>query len=584
MKIFPRLPRQWSVALTIVILLSPMVASPQTEQSARKSVVLAALEEELSRAQRILKQKGEPAPYLISYNVTETQYNVVTASRGALQNSDGGRTRLLDVDVRVGDYQLDNTHRGGGGYGYYGGGQAIPVSIEDDPHAIKSQIWMETDRRYKSAVERLIQIKANQAIKVEEEDKSADLSRETPQTAILPTVSVSLTRAERAEWEKKTREWSALFNKFPDILESNVMLTAEAVNKYFVSTEGTTLQHGGTRSRIAISARTKAEDGMELYRYETFDAQTIDRLPNATVIVAAIEKMAQDLIALRQAPVIEPYTGPAILSGRASGVFFHEIFGHRIEGHRQKDEDGGQTFTKQVNKPILPAFISVFDDPTLPGLRLDEGIIDLNGYYQFDDEGVKTSRVTVVENGILKNFLMSRSPIKGFPNSNGHGRKSAGLRAVGRQGNLIVESSQSVSEAGLREMLIAECKKQGKPFGLIFSDISGGFTNTSRGGPQSFQVTPVMVYRVFTDGRPDELVRGVDLIGTPLVSFSKILATSDRQEVFNGVCGAESGWVPVSAVAPSILTAQIEVQKKPKSNDRLPILPPPGQEKPTEKQ
>ncbi|HWQ34715.1 MAG TPA: metallopeptidase TldD-related protein [Blastocatellia bacterium] len=577
MRTLPRLPRRLLVTLAGIILLTQAAASQQS----RKSIVLTALEDELRRAQQILKQKGEPAPYLISYNVTETQYNIVTATRGALQNSDGGKVRLLDVDVRVGDYQLDNTHRGGSGGGYYGGGAAVPVSIEDDANAIRSQIWMETDRRYKSAVERLIQIRANQAIKVEEEDKSDDLSRETPQTAILPTVSLSFTASERAEWEKKLKDWSALFNKYPDLLESNVMLTAEGVNKYFISTEGTTLQHGGTRSRIAISARTKAEDGMELYRYETFDAQTPDRLPNETVITAAIEKMAKDLIALRKAPVIEPYTGPAILSGRASGVFFHEIFGHRIEGHRQKDEDGGQTFTKQVNKPILPAFISVYDDPTLQKLRADEGEIDLNGYYQFDDEGVKTSRVTVVENGILKNFLMSRSPIKGFPNSNGHGRKSAGLRAVGRQGNLIVESSQTVSEAKLREMLIAECKKQGKPFGLIFSDISGGFTNTSRGGPQSFQVTPVMVYRVFTDGRPDELVRGVDLIGTPLVSFSKILATSDRQEVFNGVCGAESGWVPVSAVAPGILTAQIEVQKKPKSNDRLPILPPPDQEKPT---
>ena len=557
------------------------VASQQSKPAASKSVVMTALEEELKRAQQILKQKGEPAPYLIGYQLTETHYNVVSATRGALQNSDGGKLRQLDVDVRVGDYQLDNTHRVSGGGGYAGGGgQAIPVSIEDDLDAIKSAIWMETDRKYKSAVERLIQIKANQTIKVEEEDKSADLSRETPQTAILPTVSISFTAQQRAEWEKKIKEWSALLNQYPEILESSVMLSAEGVNKYHVSTEGAMLQHGNTHSRITINARTKAEDGMELYRYETFDAMTPDRLPKAEIIIAAIQKMAKDLIALRNAPMIEPYTGPAILSGRASGVFFHEIFGHRIEGHRQKDEDGGQTFTKQVNKPILPAFISVYDDPTLQRLKTAEGDVDLNGYYQFDDEGVKTQRVTVVENGLLKNFLMSRSPIKGFSNSNGHGRKSAGLRAVGRQGNLIVESSQTVSEVKLREMLIEECKKQGKPFGLIFSDISGGFTNTSRGGPQSFQVTPVMVYRVFTDGRPDELVRGVDLIGTPLVSFSKILATSNQPEVFNGVCGAESGWVPVSAVAPSILTAQIEVQKKPKSNDRLPILPPPGQEKP----
>lgn len=552
-----------------------------TQQSARKSVVLTALQDEMQRAQQTLKEKGEPAPYLIAYSVTDTQFNVISASRGALQNSDGGRSRLLDVDVRVGDYKLDNTHRGSGPGAFGMGGSAVPLPIDDDLDAIKSAIWMDTDRKYKGAVERLIQIRANQAIKVEEEDKSDDLSRETPQTAILPTVSLTLTEQQRGEWEKKLKAWSALFNQYPDILEANVMLTAEGSNRFFVSTEGTTLQHGSTRCRIAVNARTKAEDGMDLFRYETFDAHTLERLPKDGVIVAAIEKMAKDLIALRNAPVIEPYTGPAVLSGRASGVFFHEIFGHRIEGHRQKDETSGQTFAKQVGQQILPTFISVYDDPTLSRLKSDDGNIDLNGYYQFDDEGVKAQRVPVVENGVLKNFLMSRSPIKEFPNSNGHGRKSPGLAAVARQGNLIVESSQTVSEAKLRELLIAECKKQGKPYGLVFADISGGFTNTSRGGTQSFQVTPVMVWRVYTDGRPDELVRGVDLIGTPLVSFSKILATSNEPEVFNGICGAESGWVPVAAIAPSILTAQIEVQKKPKSNDRLPILPPPGMEKPS---
>jgi TldD protein len=181
-----------------------------------------------------------------------------------------------------------------------------------------------------------------------------------------------------------------------------------------------------------------------------------------------------------------------------------------------------------------------------------------------------------VDNGILKNFLLSRSPIAGFEASNGHGRKSPGYRSVGRQGNLIIEASRTVSEPRLREMLIEEARKQNKPFGLLFKDISGGFTTTGRGGTQAFQVTPIMVFRIYVDGRPDELVRGVDLIGTPLTSFSKIMAAGDKQEVFNGFCGAESGYVPVAAVAPSILTSQIEVQKKAKSSERPPILPPPA--------
>jgi predicted Zn-dependent protease len=310
---------------------------------------------------------------------------------------------------------------------------------------------------------------------------------------------------------------------------------------------------------------------MELDRFESFDAHSPEGLPDDKAVQETIQKIIADLKALRAAPVIEPYTGPAILSGRANGVFFHEIFGHRMEGQRQRGDGEGQTFTRQINKPVLPEFISVFDDPTT---RRIAGV-DLNGSYAFDDDGVAAQRVVVVENGILRNFLLSRSPVAGFEKSNGHGRKAPGYRSVGRQGNLIVQASNTVSDAKLREMLIEEARNQGKPFGLLFDAISGGFTTTQRFSPQAFQVTPILVYRVYVDGRPDELVRGAELIGTPLTSFSKILAAGDKVEVFNGYCGAESGFIPVSAVAPSILTSQIEVQKKAKSSERLPILPPP---------
>jgi predicted Zn-dependent protease len=297
-------------------------------------------------------------------------------------------------------------------------------------------------------------------------------------------------------------------------------------------------------------------------------------LPNDAKIIADIERVAKDLMALRKAPVIEPYTGPAILSGRASGVFFHEIFGHRIEGHRQKSEFEGNTFTAKINQAVLPTFFSVVDDPTIKKY----GTTDLSGYYQFDDEGVKAQRVPLVQNGILKTFLMSRSPIKGFDKSNGHGRAQPGSGAVSRQGNLIVQANKTVTKAELRRLLIAEIKRQRKSFGLLFDDISGGFTNTTRFAPQAFQVTPIMVYKVFPNGKPDELVRGVDLIGTPLTAFSKIVAADDTPDVFNGICGAESGLIPVSAISPGVLISQIEVQKRPKSKELPPILPPPGVE------
>jgi predicted Zn-dependent protease len=541
-------------------------------QKPTPSPVLQALEQEMKRSLDVLKQKGTPAPYFISYSVRENESVEVQASLGALHTSERDHSRLLDIDVRVGDYNLDNTHQIRGQRGANNGAAfsyPVVMPLDNDVDALRSVIWLETDRKYKAAVERFIQVKANRTIKVDEEDTSADMSRQAVERAVLPLTQLDLNVA---TWERKLKALSALFKAYPEIYDGTVSLSANANNDYFVNTEGTSIQHGRNSWRLSIYARTKADDGMELYRFEAFDSHTADRLPTDETIRQTIATMVADLKALRAAPVIEPFTGPAILSGRASGVFFHEIFGHRIEGHRQKSENEGQTFTKKVNQPILPDFISVIDDPTTERING----VDLNGYYRFDDDGVAAQRVSVVENGILKNFLMSRSPVSGFESSNGHGRKAPGYRTVGRQGNLIVQASSTVSDSKLRAMLIEEAKKQGKEFGLLFKDISGGFTLTGRSSPQSFQVTPIMVYRVYVDGRPDQLVRGADLIGTPLTSFSKIVAAGDTPEVFNGFCGAESGYVPVAAVSPAILTTQIEVQKKAKSAERPPILAPPS--------
>jgi predicted Zn-dependent protease len=309
---------------------------------------------------------------------------------------------------------------------------------------------------------------------------------------------------------------------------------------------------------------------------ETFQAPLASGLPGETEITAKIEKMATDLKALRAAPVAEPYDGPALLSGRAAAVFFHEVLGHRLEGHRQRDEEEGQTFTKKVGQEVLPKFLSVMDDPTLREL---EGV-KLSGTYEFDSEGTPAQRVEVIENGILKNFLMSRMPIKNFDNSNGHGRNQPGLMPTGRQGNLVVSSTQAVPESEMRANLIEQVKKDGKPYGLYFDDIQGGFTLTTRSLPQAFQVLPVIVYKVYPDGRPDELVRGVDIVGTPLAALTRIITTGDKQHVFNGICGAESGSVPVSAVAPAMLFSEMEVQKRAHGHDRPPILPAPGADGP----
>ena len=526
------------------------------------------LADELQRNFTVLKQKADPAPYFMAYEVTEEESQAIAASLGALQGSGKSHTRLLDITVRVGTPKLDNYHIVRGERPRFTPGAMIPV--DDVADAIRRKVWLETDHTWRAAARRLIDIKADTQMKVAQEDNSDDFSADEP--AVHDEAPARL-KAPDAEWTARLKKWSADLASSPAVLGSGITLVIQRETKYLVNTEGSRLVHGRTFATLNIRAQGKASDGMDLSANESFQASDLSRLPKPEAIEAAVNRVSADLARLVRAPTVEPFVGPAILSGRAAGVFFHEIFGHRVEGHRQKDETEGQTFTKSVGLPVLPDFLSVLFDPT----RRTLDAVDLNGYYSYDDEGVKARPVPVVENGILKTFLMSRSPIKGVDHSNGHGRRQPGLEVVSRQSNLIVESKKQVPDKRLREMLIEEIKRRNKPYGLYFEQVTGGYTTTQRRGLQAFTVIPLMVYRVYIDGRPDELVRGADIVGTPLASFAKILATGDKTDVFNGYCGAESGQVPVSAVSPALLISEIEIQKKDSSQDRPPFLTRPSE-------
>jgi predicted Zn-dependent protease len=421
---------------------------------------------------------------------------------------------------------------------------------------------------YRATSQAYLKLQDDEKLRTAALDSSDDFSKEEAQVYAKAPAPVKF---DSDAWAQRLKRLSGEFSKYPGALNSTVQMEVRQLTQTLVTTEGTRLLHGRPFTRIIIYARGKASDGMDLQTFESFEGDEPGKMPTDAQILEAVRKAGANLTQLLDAPLSDPYVGPAILSGRASGVLFHEIFGHRIEGHRQKDESEGQTFTKSVDKPILPSFLSVVFDPT----RKTFGDVTLNGYYEYDDEGVKARKVTLVDEGVLKTFLMSRSPVDGFPNSNGHGRRSPGNEIVSRQSNLIVESSKAMSDAELRAQLIEEVKRQNKPYGLYFDQVTGGYTTTGRQGLQAFTVMPLVVYRVFADGRPDQMIRGVDIVGTPLASFGKITATSDKSEVFNGICGAESGNVPVSAISPALLVSEIEVQRKERSQDRPPFLPRP---------
>jgi predicted Zn-dependent protease len=523
---------------------------------------------ELARSQKAFKSE-KVQPYFLSYEITDDQVVNVSGAFGKLENSQKSRSRQLDVDLRVGTPHLDNTH--GTREEPAEASPPIFVPIEPDPDALRSVLWYYTDLKYKQAAEQLGAITTDVQVKVAQEDKSDDFSPEPPAKYFdkLKVMSV-----DPKTWEEKVRKYTAPFARYGDIYAANATFLADIETRWYVNSDGSEIEVSRPIYYLYVSAQIKADDGMDLPRYESFYSSDPDKLPSDQVVLKVVDQMIKDLQALRVAPIVDPYTGPAILSGRASGVFFHEVFGHRLEGHRQKGENEGQTFKKMVGEKLLPDNFSVISDPTLTRL----GNSELAGFYDFDNEGVKGQKVLVVDHGVFKNFLMSRSPIEGFSHSNGHGRRQQGNAPVARQSNLIVVVDHPVTRAELKAQLIAEIKKQNQKFGLYFDDIQGGFTLTNRFTPNAFNVLPIMVYRVYPDGR-EELVRGVNLIGTPLTAFSKIVAGDADVATFNGVCGAESGSVPVSASSPDLLISQIEVQKKEKSTARAPILPAPIEQK-----
>jgi TldD protein len=551
-----------------LLCLASLLTSNLRAQQVSLPPLLETMTSELNRAMGSLGKQGDKQipPYFVSYSVADARGVTIRAQYGALVNSEDSRQRVVDVQVRVGDPKLDNTHGAHRGSAV----NSLQLPLSDDREALSRSLWMATNSGYGTALDNYLRVKTESEVRAKEEDNSGDFSTEAPQVFVGKPASAPV--VDKTAWEERVRALSKVFREFPDVYQNVVMLTAQSETDYYTSSEGSRLADPHLRARLVVFAVSRADDGMDLFRAQTFEAETVDGLPKQAELEASIRDLGKSLEELRKAPVTEPFNGPAILSGRAAAVFFHEVLGHRLEGQRQRGDEEGQTFTKEVNKPVLPSFLSVSDDPT----RAKFEDTWLSGSYSYDDEGQKAKRVDLIQDGVLKTFLMSRLPIASFSNSNGHGRAQTGRVPNGRQGNLIVTSTHTVPETELRKMLLDEAKKQGKPYGLYFEDISSGFAVTTRNSPQAFQVIPLVVYRVYVDGRPDELVRGVSIVGTPLAAMKRILATGDKSEVFNGECGAESGSIPVSAVAPAMLLTEMETQRQPQGTERVPILPNPS--------
>lgn len=552
---------------------APRKASGDAVEADKRLVVLGALESELARSRERLRLPGEEPPYFIRYLVRDYDEYEQSARFGAIVDDDETKVRQASVEVRVGDYHFDNTADDSADKMFdfddldrYEPSSAAP--LDEDPDALRATLWQHTDVKYKRALAALHKKRGARVTKVVEDESVDSFSKEDPAKAVDPPLHVSV---DREAWRGRLRRVSAAFKRHAEIFDAAVKLSVSHQTRYVVTTEGTSLINERLIWGLHLQATGRAADGLLVSHFKSYYGAGAGELPSEPKLLEALEQLCGEVAKLREAPMLDPYNGPAILLPEAAGVFFHEALGHRLEGERQNDNKEGATFKGQIGKPILPTFLTVLDDPTLRKI----GPVSLNGHFAFDDEGVRARPVALVDKGILRSYLMSRTPVKGAPRSNAHGRSEGTLDPIGRMANTIVKSDKRVPYARLKEMLLAEIRRQKKAFGLIIADISGGQTNTTTYDFQAFKGMPRIVYKVDAVTGKETLVRGVEFVGTPIGSLNRIQAASDSEGVFNGFCGAESGYVPVSTVAPAVLISEIELQRSRRAMERPPILPAP---------
>ena len=588
----------FTMAAMLLSIVPAFAIADDIQAEIRKDPMLSAMQAELSRAQKDLRLPDQPVPYFIGYWVQESANISLAGKYGGITRTDQDShpSRYAGVQVRVGDYSLDNMNLpmnqrfDQASYADYleeNDWRTREVPIEGGGAQLRAALWALTDSGYKRAIGDYQKKKSFLATGIDK-DKAEDFSREKPVVALEPIVEFGAS-LEDEKWKDSIRTVTGYLAIQPNIMDPTMEVQAARDVNYYVTTEGTVARTSAVIYNISITAWTRTEDGMRVSDFRHIMVRDPKELPGVEKLMSEAKALARELADLRVAEEFSPYSGPAILGPDVAGVFFHEALGHRLEGERQRMDDSGQTFKGKVGEKVLSEQVTVYDDPSLERFKGRS----LVGFYHYDDEVVPARKVTLIEKGTLRNYLMSRTPIKGFNMSNGHGRSQNPAanayfgHAVGRMGSLIVESSSTFSMDKLKKKLIEEAKKQGKPYGLIIRHVYGGDTNTqnsgrssdSRGNYQAFKATPVLVYAVDVATGKEKLVRGVEVVGTPLASLERVIAAGDDADAFNGMCGAESGWVPVSVIAPSILTAQVELQRTGGTAKRSPILVSPFLEK-----
>ena len=519
--------------------------------AASSDPVLKAMGDELDRSIAQLKLNDLDKPYFIQYIVYDDEDFTASATFGALSRSSPTHQRLVWSQVRVGGYEFDNTGFAGGRGAASSSGSGAYTTLDDDYGALRHSLWLSTDTAYKSAVETIAQKRAYTQNRTTQDDPIPDFSREKPTITATTKMKMQL---DRTKVENQLRELSKIFREFPAIQTSSVSYHARLNHRYIVNSEGSRSLEPQLLIALQANASTQAADGMGISIALPFSARTFEEMPSTQEIGDAIRQMAKDVTALRAAPVLDAnYSGPALLVGQAATEMFARVLAPNLTEERgpiggRGGQATGSALLDRMNRPVLPANISVYDDPTITKL----GDKPLVGFYKLDDQGIPAQRISLVEAGLLTNLMTSRRPSKDRLQSNGHGRGFPG-RETAQISNLIVKvDKDGKSYADLKQELMKLAKAERLDYGIMIKQLSGN---------QGAIGTPILLYKVHVaDGR-EELVRGATIGALTVASLRHIQAVGTDSFMSNRLVGQQGAETATTIVAPSVILEELGLER-----------------------
>lgn len=585
-------------------------AGQDTKDTKDNDQTLRAMRDEMARAKTRLELKipgtDTPVrPYYVEYRLLDLDFREISGEFGALLSSNHARSRFMDVEARVGSYKLDSSNfvSDDGFRGFIG--STGSVGIDRDYDSLRQDLWIATDQAFKEAVETYSRKQAYLSSLARQSDIN-DFSKTEPVHQIEPLVMADWSNR---DWEKEVRETSGALRAFPQIYEGRVTYYLVFATEYLVTSEGTEIRTNRSFAAIESGMNALADDGMPINDfYATYAVRPAD-LPAPDAVRKSLNVTGSELMALRSAPAAQDYTGPVLFEARAAAPLLAQILGPAVNGARPPVSftpvmeqllsglGGKSDWITRIGARVLPASVTVVDDP---GAKEFHGV-PLLGAYAVDDEGVRAQKVTLVENGILKNELMSRRPGPDFDQSNGHGRAAFLSDARPTMSNLIFTSKDTMSPADLKKKFLDSCREQKLSYCLVVREMDNptisllhqddfqALLASYGGGAGTGDRLPLVVYRVYPEDGHEEIIRGARVIGLNSRAIRNIAGIGNDDFVYNymqsqingfagtalGAFGSAQNGLPASIVAPSLLFEEVEVRGARGEPKRLPLIPAP---------